>query len=440
MLSQIQDGKERLISVCGRKTTKYEQNYPSIKGEMAAIIYALRKWEHLLRFREFILITDSAALRHLHSLKAARGIWWRWLQEVTSYQFEITHRAGKTITHADGLSRSSHLPKPDQKEEEEQGEYIENVTEELELNMENLRREQRDDPHLKYVFKWIRTQKPDKKDIKHLEPEVKQYWNAFEGMEIRDQLMYMKYQANQNIGQQTPRVVIPERLRSQAFYYVHNHPSAGHFGRDGTKARAARKFWWPSMGSQIAAQVDKCSTCLAKQRSTNVRGSVHVPVNVQMLPGEKLSIDLVGPMPTSMDNKKYILTMQDNFSRYVNATPIQNKEAATVAEALMKTWIGPFGCPIQIHSDQGREFVNSLWTELCSRLEIRKTTTPPYNPNSNSVERWHRTLNAILRTHLDREDPGWPRVLPMAVLAYNTKVNSTTGVTPQLAWTGREEK
>jgi len=53
ILSQVQNGQERFIAAAGRKTTKYERNYHSTKGELSAIIYALRKWEHILRFKQF---------------------------------------------------------------------------------------------------------------------------------------------------------------------------------------------------------------------------------------------------------------------------------------------------------------------------------------------------------------------------------------------------
>ena len=38
VLSQVQEGKERLIAVFGRKTTKGERNYPPWKGELEAMV------------------------------------------------------------------------------------------------------------------------------------------------------------------------------------------------------------------------------------------------------------------------------------------------------------------------------------------------------------------------------------------------------------------
>ena len=57
-----------------------------------------------------------------------------------------------------------------------------------------------------------------------------------------------------------------------------------------------------------------------------------------------------------------------------------------------------FKLPNQIHSDNRAEFVNKQWVELFSKLKILHTRTPPYNPSSNIMERWHRTIVSILQT------------------------------------------
>ena len=62
ILSQQQNGKERFIAAAERKTTRYERNYHSAKGELSAIIYRLRKFEYILRYKKFIIHTDSSAL------------------------------------------------------------------------------------------------------------------------------------------------------------------------------------------------------------------------------------------------------------------------------------------------------------------------------------------------------------------------------------------
>ena len=61
-----------------------------------------------------------------------------------------------------------------------------------------------------------------------------------------------------------------------------------------------------------------------------------------------------------------------------------------------------------------------------------------YNPSSNIVEGWHRTIVSILRT-MDRKIRNeWDLGVKSACLAYNTKVHSSTSQTPFLATFERE--
>ncbi len=53
--------------------------------------------------------------------------------------------------------------------------------------------------------------------------------------------------------------------------------------------------------------------------------------------------DLFGPSKTSDSGKKFILCMTDALTKYVKLVPLQNKEAATVAEAIFDKWICRFG-------------------------------------------------------------------------------------------------
>ena len=94
-------------------------------------------------------------------------------------------------------------------------------------------------------------------------------------------------------------------------------------------------------------------------------------------------------MSDTVRGNQYLLTAEDSLSRYCRAYPIQNKEACTVAKVLMDQHFNIYGLPDQLHSDNDKEF---------SEFKMQHTTTPPYNPSSNPVEPFHRTLIAMLRT------------------------------------------
>ena len=158
----------------------------------------------------------------------------------------------------------------------------------------------------------------------------------------------------------------------------------------GTLDKFQRTFFVMSACEKIQRLVDRCNTCLAKERSIQAKRGPHVPSTVGNV-GEKVFIDLVS-MSETMRKNHYLLTVQDGFTRFASAYPICNKEAGTVARVLICEHFSVFGLPNQIHSDNRTEFVNKLWIILFSELKILHTRTPPYNPSSNIVERWHRTI------------------------------------------------
>ena len=481
VLSQEQDGVERFIAAHGRKCSKHEANYPSTKGELGSVMACLRKWDHILKYRKFHLFTDSKALKYLQTLKQPSGIWFRWLQELQSYDFEVFHKPGKDNTNADNLSRCDHLPEPTAEEaseaeeeyvrslcsmcEEEYIKYLYQIVQELDeedriqdmvavedqsiRNMHEFGRDvsprhviraQKEDPVVAEVRSWIQEKrKPDKDELKGKEEELKHYAQVLDALEIKDDILYYPFKLNHMAGQNSYRMVMPTEVRDAVFYWSHQSHLAGHFGQTATVQRAQSRFYYPGMSQDLKRRVADCGDCLVKRGKVKVRDGPHNPQRAGY-PNQKIYVDLIGPLPETWQQEKYLLSVEDGFTGHANAYPLHNKEAATVARVLIDEYCCDYGFPEAIHSDNGKEFVNELWEQMCDRLGIRKTTTPTYNPQSNIVERWHRTLNMMMKTFLDREDREWSKYVPAMVMAYNTKVNSATGVTPFFATFGREAK
>ena len=58
-----------------------------------------------------------------------------------------------------------------------------------------------------------------------------------------------------------------------------------------------------------------------------------------------------------------------------------------------------FGCPLEIHTDQEKNFEIELFKEMCELLEICKTRTTSYGPSANGqVERYNRSIAQIIRS------------------------------------------
>ena len=155
-------------------------------------------------------------------------------------------------------------------------------------------------------------------------------------------------------------------------------------------------------------------------------------------PMERMALDILGPLPETEYGNKYILCIGDYFTKWVEAIPLPDQEAKTVAEALIST-ICRIGIPRQIHTDQGRNFQSPLFSELCEMLDIDKTRTTPYRPQSDGmIERFNRTLAAMLRNFVSQEQKDWDIQLPYVMMAYRSAVHNSTGYSPNQMMLGRE--
>ena len=132
-----------------------------------------------------------------------------------------------------------------------------------------------------------------------------------------------------------------------------------------------------------------------------------------------------------------MLVVVDQFSKWVECYALSDHTAEWVARTMVSAFIGRFGCPLELHSDQGRNFESRMFKEVCDLLKIVKTRTTPYRPSANGqVERMNRTILQILRCFIQ----GQQEDLHLATvgMAIRSTVNCQTGFTPNFLMLGRE--
>jgi hypothetical protein len=230
--------------------------------------------------------------------------------------------------------------------------------------------------------------------------------------------------------EEKPDTISPT-LKLKILQEHHDSVLGGHRGMNKTYEAIKVHYHWPNMKGEIEEYVRKCEKC---QVNKLLRPQNKAPMEITTTakhPFEKCAVDIVGPLTETMSGNKYILTFQDDLSKFLVAIPIPQQDAETVAKHFVLEIALRFGAPAQLLSDQGTNFLSDLFKNMCRMLRIKKIQTTPVHPESNGgLERSHRVLAEYLRHYVSEDQTNWDLWVPYAVYVYNTTVHSATKVTP----------
>ena len=256
-------------------------------------------------------------------------------------------------------------------------------------------------------------------------------------MAVEDNLLYRcGYGPDQQVLRR--QLYLPPKLRLLVFYCLHASPVSGHLGEKRMQARMMHRYYWPGYTSDIIRWCQQCHTC--QQRKPGMGKAKNRLYQVPATyPLERVHLDVLTVKPASHYGNTHILVVTDSFTRWTEAYPIWDQKAATIADKLVREFICRFGVPHSIHTDQHPDFESALFQEVMRLLDIDKTRTSPYRPQSDGQpERFNRTLIAMLSMFVQENQADWEDVLPYVMMAYRSTVHDTTGCSPCLMMLGRE--
>ncbi|GKT32665.1 hypothetical protein ADUPG1_006761, partial [Aduncisulcus paluster] len=227
---------------------------------------------------------------------------------------------------------------------------------------------------------------------------------------------------------------IPEQkeFRLKCIEHAHSSLIGGHCGVNATLRRLKRwRIVWTNIKRDISKFVQECLVCQRDRLKINwkeTKGCTFVDK-----PFFSIAVDAIGPFPESYKGCKYGLSFIDSFTRYIEIFPTKTANAEEAAEILYHEYILRFGVPEIIKSDNGKQFVNSLWEHLLKWLGVKHRKTTVYNPQSNGiVERSNRELLKFLRALIAEgmDSRNWDESFPLIRFLMNNQEHSVLGVTP----------
>ena len=580
VLSQVQDGRERVIAYASRVLSKSERNYCATDRELLAVVYFIKNFRHYLLGNEFTVRTDHQALKWLFSLKDPKDRVARWIETLSEFHFDVEYRQGTKHGNADGMSRcpnphDCHCPETEERSlacgpctkcKKRSGEQADTVpssdtflyeikrntpvaTKPLEKGILSLlflwvalvigwikktyhhtreqskslvgfgraegpvgynnlssrdtprnmkskwwastfgwdgycrkvqtrnngkrptrdpsplpvtpnqptnrkeppgwsagytlgaaRNKQLEDPDIGPILKWITSgSRPFGAEVCASSPATRHYWNCWDRLEIHDNVLFRRFVRRDQTGNHR-QLIVPHALQHEVITQLHKPPMSGHLGKKKTRERALQQYYWFGIRTDINQYVACCDICEANKAPPKTPRAPLGDMRVGA-PMDRLATDILGPFPTTDRGNRFVLIVTDYFTNWVEILPVPDQTAITCAQRILNEVISRFGCPLDLHSDQGANYRSTIFQELCKLLEIRKTRTSPRNPKCNGkVERFNKTLVRMIRAYLKGQQREWDLHLGCLAAAYRATPHETTGLTPNLLMLGREAR
>lgn len=408
----LEDNSERPIGYASRSLNKHERMYSQLDKEGVGIIFGIKKFHQYLYGRHFTLETDNKALsrifdskRAIPTLAAARLI--RWSVMLCAYDYDIQFRTTKEHANADMLSRlplSTTSTSPPNAINAMQIDF-------MPITAEQLRNETQNDQVLKQVHEYCLNGKwPN-----HITPELKPYFDKRDELSIEDGILLWGL-----------RVVVPLKYRCHVMRELHS----SHPGIVRMKALSRIHIWFPNIDSHIEKEVRNCTQCAQVTRNP-AKAYIH-PWNWPTNPFDRVHVDFFGPFLG-----KHYLLLVDSHSKWIEVEIMKNTDAFHTV-AVLRKWFARFGAPIQLVSDNGAQFISSLFEDFMKANGIKHIRSSAYHPSSNGgAERFVQTVKSGLRAvgvqHGDAE-----KKLHDFLMGYRSTPTTTTKATPCELFLGRQ--
>ena len=378
---------EVVIAYASKHLTDSQAKWATVEKEAYAIVFATKIFYPYLYGRRFTVYTDHKPLEWLMNIKEPTGRLMRWSLLLQEYDIAIGYRPGKMNQNADSLSRAplNHIATP------------------VSLGRHKFKEEQEKDEYCQRVRRTL-----EKKGSRS-------------NFIIRDDGL---------IGTSDGRVLVPLSLRLNVLRRLHDHKLAAHLGQAKVSANLRHRFFWPGMLDEAKRFVKNCISC--QKRKAHKRNIAPLqPLPIVTYVWERVAMDIVGPLECTRSGNRYILVISEYATKYVEAIPMKDQTAMTVAEAFTNRIILRYGCPSHILTDQGPCFQSELMKELCRQLEVNQLRSSPYHTMCNgAVENVNKTICDMLASFVCEDPTLWDEYLPFIVFAYNSSTHISLKETP----------
>ena len=138
-------------------------------------------------------------------------------------------------------------------------------------------------------------------------------------------------------------------------------------------------------------------------------------------------LDIVGPFPRAIGNRRFVLIAMDYFTKWVEAEALANIRDVDVKKFVWRNIVTRFGVPESLVSDNGLQFDSKAFREFCGSLDItNRYSTPAYPQSNGQAKATNKTIVNGLKRRLEGAKGRWAEELPNVLWAYRTTPRRST--------------
>ena len=392
----------RPVEYASRQFDQAQRNYSTFEKELLAGREVLRKWSRFLLGRKFVWRTDNACLQWAHKVRSRILKVSQWLAEISEYDILIERRPSATMKISDCLSRnfaelnSLNITKTDIRD-----------LQASDIILERIR-------HYASIDRW-----PNDRP-----PEIETYFSRRDKLVFgtSGELLLKDFKGTRTLP---PKMLIQDILKSY-------HDKNGHPGEKQTIDQLEKQYFWPTLTHDVKTYIHTCHKCQVTKPNLHPKIPPQGMSETPSGPWQMISWDLIGPLPITDGNHRYILTGFDLFSKRVYAIRLQTKTSLIIGNSIRRLLLQNPHMPSTILTDNGTEFATV--SDICREFNMTHKTSPAYHPETNGgCERANQTLKNRLFCD-DMET--WDERLDQAVHSINCSKHSVTGLSPFAIETG----
>ncbi|XP_023312526.1 KRAB-A domain-containing protein 2-like [Anoplophora glabripennis] len=217
------------------------------------------------------------------------------------------------------------------------------------------------------------------------------------------------------------------------------HVAVGHGGHDRMLAETSKKYAKITK-EMISLYLSMCDVCQQK-KTKKKRGLVSKPILHSEM-NSRCQVDLIDFQTQPDEQFKFIMVYQDHLTKFVLLRALTSKRAAEVTYNLNDIFL-TIGAPCILQSDNGREFVNNVISELASLWPELKIVhgKPRHSQSQGSVERANQDIENMISSWLkDNDSTKWSEGLRYVQFMKNPAFHSGIKQSPYKALFGIEPR